>query len=272
MFGTIDWTLSPEAFSIGLFHIRYYGLMFVLAFLSASLVFLYVIRRENKPLFLLPVTLNAMFLGSLIGARVGECLFYSWDYYSENLLEIIVPFHDGKFTGIAGLSSHGAVIGCFVALLLVAKSQKIPFSWLLARVVICCTLAAVFIRIGNLMNSEILGIPAPKSFPCGIVFRILGEDFARHPVQLYEAATYLLIFIALFIIYIRGEGANNMLIIGLFFTLVFSSRFLIEYLKEPLNNFDKIPGLTMGQYLSMPLMLAGFFMLGAVFVKSQEKL
>ena len=158
---------------------------------------------------------------------MGECLFYSWDYYSENLLEIIVPFHDGKFTGIAGLSSHGAVIGCFVALLLVAKSQKIPFSWLLARVVICCTLAAVFIRIGNLMNSEILGIPAPKSFPCGIVFRILGEDFARHPVQLYEAATYLLIFIALFIIYIRGEGANNMLIIGLFFTLVFSSRFLI---------------------------------------------
>ena len=268
--GTIIWDLSPEAFSVGQFHIRYYGLMFFLAFLMASLVFLYMIRREKKPLILLPVTLNAMFLGLLVGARAGECIFYSADYYFNHPLEIVLPFRNGEFTGISGLSSHGAAMGCIVALFLVARNHKIGFVYLLDRVTICCALAAVFIRMGNFMNSEILG--TPKSVSCGVIFKTLGEDFARHPVQLYEAAAYLAVFLLLFLIYKkRGNVIHGGVLTGLFFITVFFSRFFIEYLKEPLNNFDKIPGLSTGQYLSLPFMLAGVFMLGATFIKAQDE-
>ena len=264
------WTLSPEAFTIGPFHIRYYGLMFCAAFLLASLVFLHMIRRENKPLVLLPVTLNAMFLGLLVGARAGECLFYSPDYYIEHPIEIILPFRDGEYTGISGLSSHGAAVGCLIALMLVARSQKIKFINLLDRVTICCAIAAVFIRIGNFMNSEILGTPTTQ--PWGVTFATLGEDIARHPVQLYEATAYLAIFITLMTIYRRHHRTIRPgILTGAFLVAIFTSRFILEYLKEPLNDFDKIPGLNTGQYLSLPFIFAGFSILVAAFIKAQDE-
>ncbi|MDR2564137.1 MAG: prolipoprotein diacylglyceryl transferase [Prevotellaceae bacterium] len=268
--GAITWTLSPEAFSVGPFHIRYYGLMFCVAFLLASLVFLYMIRREGKPLVLLPVTLNAMFLGLLVGARAGECLFYSADYYFNHPLEIVFPFREGEFTGISGLSSHGAAIGCLIALLLIARSHKMRFVLLLDRVTVCCALAAVFIRIGNFMNSEIIGKPA--SHPWSVVFETLGENISRHPVQLYEATAYFTIFLILFFVYRNHYRTIRAgVLTGLFLLLIFSSRFFLEYLKEPLNDFDRIPGLNTGQYLSLPFIFAGFFILGATFIKAQDE-
>jgi prolipoprotein diacylglyceryl transferase len=253
----IKWDVPPEIFSFGPLSIRYYGMFMVAAFLASSFVFYLILKNEKESLFLLPVTANAVFLGTLIGARLGECLFYFPEYYSKNPLEIILPFQNGEYTGIGGLSSHGAAIFILEFLFFTAKSVKKPALWLIDRVCVTVPLAAFFIRVGNLMNSEILG--TETFVPWGFIFELRDENFPRHPVQLYEAVCYLIVFFVIYGFYRRKRTKiRNGTILGLFLVLIFFLRFALEMFKAPINEFDKYSFFSTGQYLSL------FFAFGGV--------
>jgi prolipoprotein diacylglyceryl transferase len=255
-FNYIHWDVSPVAFSLGSVDVRWYGLCFVVAFASASTVFYFILKRENRSLFLLPVTLNAVFLATLLGARLGECIFYFPEYYFAHPAEIFIPFKDGKYIGIGGLSSHGAAIAIPFALWFAARSMKAPTLWLIDCVCVTVPLAAFFIRIGNLTNSEILG--TPTTLPWGFVFEHYGENFARHPVQLYEALVYLLLFFLLYRFKNRiYDKMPQGVIFGLFLVLTFFARFFIEIFKAPINSFDRQSIFLTGQYLSLFFAVAG---------------
>jgi prolipoprotein diacylglyceryl transferase len=265
----IRWDVSPEAFSIGQLNIRYYGLFLVIAFVLSSLVFSRILKREGESLFLLPVTANAVFLSAIIGARFGECLFYFPGYYFKNLWEIIIPFHDGRYTGIGGLSSHGAAIAIPVALFFTARTLQKPALWLIDKVCVTIPLAAFFIRLGNLMNSEILG--TETSVPWGFIFELRNENFPRHPVQLYEAFWYLLVFFAIHWFYRKKyTEIRHGTILGLFLILIFLPRAALEIFKAPISEFDKHSLLSVGQYLSLFFGFAGIALLTYLSTKSEK--
>jgi prolipoprotein diacylglyceryl transferase len=250
----------PEIFSVGQFSFRYYGLFMVIAFVMASFVFYRILKREGESLFLLPVTVNAVFLGTLIGARLGECLFYFPEYYLKHPIEIVVPFRNGEYTGIEGLSSHGAAFAILIFLFFTAKTIKKPALWLIDRVCVTIPLAAFFIRIGNLLNSEILG--TETSVPWGFIFEQRDEDFPRHPVQLYEAVCYLIVFFVIYNFFRKKhDKIQQGVVLGLFFILIFFSRFILEIFKAPISEFDKYSLLSTGQYLSLFFAFAGVALL-----------
>ncbi|MDR2383971.1 MAG: prolipoprotein diacylglyceryl transferase [Prevotellaceae bacterium] len=252
----IRWDVAPEIFSVGQFSFRYYGLLMVIAFVLASFVFYRILKREGESLFLLPVTANAVFLGTLIGARFGECIFYFPEYYFKHPLEIIIPFRDGEYTGIGGLSSHGAAFAILISLFFTARIIKKPALWLIDRVCVTIPLAAFFIRIGNLLNSEILGTETDK--PWGFVFEQRGEDFPRHPVQLYEAVCYLFVFFVILRFYRKKKDkVRHGVILGLFLILIFFPRFILEMFKAPINEFDKYSPLSTSQCLCLFFAFAG---------------
>jgi prolipoprotein diacylglyceryl transferase len=262
----IRWNVSPEIFSLGQLSVRYYGLLMVLAFVMSSFVFYRILKHEGESLFLLPVTVNMVFLATLIGARLGECLFYFPEYYLKNPLEIIIPFHDGKYTGIGGLSSHGAAFAILVFLFFTARTIKKPPLWLIDRVCVTIPLAAFFIRTGNLMNSEILG--TATSVPWGFIFESRGEDFPRHPVQLYEAVCYLTVFFAIYRFYRKKYcEVRQGTVLGLFLILIFFPRFLLEIFKAPINEFDNHSFFSTGQYLSLFFAFAGVALLTSLSMK-----
>jgi prolipoprotein diacylglyceryl transferase len=252
----IRWDVAPEIFSAGQFSFRYYGLFMAIAFLMSSFVFYRILKREGESLFLLPVTANAVFLGVLIGARLGECLFYFPEYYFQHPLEIIIPFRDGEYTGIGGLSSHGATFAILIFLFFTARTIKKPALWLIDRVCVTIPLAAFFIRIGNLFNSEILG--TETTVPWGFIFEQRGEDFPRHPVQLYEAVCYLFMFFVIRSFYRKKKDKiQHGVILGLFLILIFFPRFIMEMFKAPINEFDKYSFLSTSQYLCLFFAFAG---------------
>jgi prolipoprotein diacylglyceryl transferase len=256
----IRWNVSPEMFAVGQLSVRYYGILMVAAFVMSSLVFYRILKREDESLFLLPVTANAVFLATLIGARFGECLFYFPEYYLKHPLEIIIPFRNGEYTGIGGLSSHGAAFVITVFLIFTAKTVSKPALWLIDRVCVTVPLAAFFIRVGNLLNSEILGTETSVSW--GFIFVQRGEDFPRHPVQLYEAIDYLIVFFVIYRFYRRKQGkVRHGVIFGLFLILIFFSRFVLELFKAPISEFDKYSILSTGQYLSLFFAFAGVTLL-----------
>jgi prolipoprotein diacylglyceryl transferase len=263
----IRWDVSPEIFSVGQLSIRYYGVLMIVAFVMSSLVFYRILKQEGESLFLLPVTVNAVFLGTLIGARLGECLFYFPEYYLKNPLEIIIPFHDGKYTGIGGLSSHGAAFAILIFLFFTAKTVEKPPLWLIDRVCITIPLAAFFIRTGNLINSEILG--TATSVPWGFVFETRGEDFPRHPVQLYEAVCYLTVFFVIYRFYRKKRNEIRQgTFLGLFLILIFFSRFILEIFKAPISEFDNHSFFSTGQYLSLFFGFAGVALLASLPTKA----
>jgi prolipoprotein diacylglyceryl transferase len=256
----IRWDVSPEIFSVGQLSIRYYGILMVVAFIMSAFVFYRILKREGESLFLLPVTVNAVFLGTLIGARLGECLFYFPEYYLKHPLEIIIPFHNGEYTGIGGLSSHGAALAILVFMFFTAKTVKKPALWLIDRVCITIPLAAFFIRTGNLLNSEILG--TETSVPWGFIFEQRSEDFPRHPVQLYEAVCYLTVFFVIYSFYRKKQDKIRQgTVLGLFLILIFFPRFILEMFKAPISEFDNYSLLSMGQYLSLFFAFAGVALL-----------
>jgi prolipoprotein diacylglyceryl transferase len=219
-----------------------------------------MLKREGESLFLLPVTVNAVFLGTLIGARLGECLFYFPEYYLKHPIEIIVPFHDGQYTGIGGLSSHGAAFAILVFLFFTARNVRKPALWLIDRVSTTIPLAAFFIRIGNLVNSEILG--TETTLPWGFIFEQRGESFPRHPVQLYEAMCYLTVFVVIYRFYLkRVNSVRHGTLLSLFLIMTFFPRFIIEIFKAPISEFDQYSFLSTGQYLSLFFGFAGIALL-----------
>ena len=194
-----------------------------------------------------------MILGTVIGARLGHCLFYNPSFYLSHPIEILEIWK-------GGLASHGAAIGILTALYLyVRKRKEITFLWIIDRVVITVALSGFFIRMGNLFNSEIIGKPTNANW--GFVF-VSVDNIPRHPAQLYEAIAYLLIFIFLFSFYFRVKGKfKNGLLFGLFLVLIFAFRFFVEFLKEDQSPFEHGMVLNMGQLLSIPFVLLGIYLL-----------
>ena len=266
----IDWNPAPEIFKIGAFAIRYYSLMFVIAFMLGLQIMKKIYIKDNISLEKLDSLFIYIVISTLIGARLGHFLFYDPEFLFSKPLEVLLPFRfspEFQFTGYAGLASHGAAIGIITALYFYSKNVlKKPLLFILDRITIPVAIAGVFIRIGNLMNSEIIGKPTNSDF--GFVFKRLGEDFPRHPAQLYEAFCYLIIFVILLFVYWKTEKKEKPgYIFGLFFALLWSARFAVEFFKEKQveGGENWFLGLNTGQVLSIPLVIIGlYFMFRAV--------
>jgi len=249
----INWNLDPEAFSLGPITIRWYGLCFLLAFLCGFWIARWMFRREGKPAADVDSLLVHAVVGTIIGARLGHCIFYDPHYYFSDPI-LIFKIWEG------GLASHGGLVGVLIALWIYAKKHSgQPFLWVVDRVAITTALAGFFIRLGNLFNSEIIGVPA--EVPWAFVFHRI-DTLPRHPAQLYESLAYLLIFLVLILLYRkRGTGAPHGFYLGVFFVSVFTARFLIEFVKVRQAAFGEGLPLSMGQLLSLPVIAAGMWLL-----------
>lgn len=256
------WAPDPVAVSLGSFKLYYYSLMFVIAFVAGLRLMKYFYKKEGVSQKFIDPLLLYMVLGTLIGARLGEVFFYNWDYFQHNLLEIFLPVkitdEGWEFVGFRGLASHGAAIGIITALYFYIRKYKYAsLLWLLDRISITVALGGIFIRIGNFFNSEIVGKYTGSSF--GVIFQNNGDKLPRHPVQLYESLGYLIVFILLMLIYQNEQKRKQSgYLIGSFFALLFSVRFLAEFVKESQGGFgDQLGLLSTGQWLSIPLILLG---------------
>lgn len=259
MFLDIPWNINPEIFSVGKFAIRWYGLLFASSFFFGYLIMARFFKKEKIPEEVLDRLTLYMALGTIIGARLGHCLFYEPDYYLSNPVEILMVWH-------GGLASHGAGIGIFIALYLFAKKSKKSYLWILDRMAFVVALSGFFIRTGNLMNSEIYGIET--NLPWGFVFLRNGETVPKHPTQIYEALAYLFVFILLYFIYKRNQGVfKSGLLFSLFMIFVFGFRFFIEFIKNNQVTFESGMMLNMGQWLSIPFVLFGIILLFFVLKK-----
>ena len=259
VFCTITWDFNPVIFSIGNHGVRWYGLMIALGLFTGYLIFKRYLRGDKLTPEMVDSLLVYMAIAGIVGARLGHCFFYEPDYYLKNPLEILKIWK-------GGLASHGWAIGILVALWLYHRKYKIPALWLMDRIVIAVALLAAFIRIGNLFNSEIYGLPT--NLPWGVEFirdrlydSTTGEllpTVPRHPTQIYEALSYLLIFIISFVFYRkRNMEIRDGFIFGVTMIALFSARFLIEFVKNDQVAFEAGMKLNMGQLLSLPFIFAG---------------
>jgi len=258
--GIINWNVDPEIFSIMGFPLRYYGLSWALGIGLAYLIIKKIYIKEKIPLENLEQLSTYIIFGAFLGARLGHCFFYEPMYYLQNPLEIILPIkkvgESFEFIGFQGLASHGGLIGIVIAILIYARKTGTNLLWIMDRVALGSTVTSALIRIGNLMNSEIYGKPTNGNW--GFVFE-RDDLIPRHPTQLYEAFSYLLIFGLLMLIYKKRANENsNGLILGVFLVLFFSARFIIEFFKENQVAFEDAMALNMGQILSIPFILIGF--------------
>lgn len=262
MLNYVHWSPNPEIFTIGSWGPRWYGLLFALGFVFGYYIMLRFFKKDGIKQEVLDSLTVYMFLGTLIGARLGHCLFYQPEYYLSHPMEILMVWK-------GGLASHGAAIGILASLYLFKKKHGIGYLWVTDRIVVVTALAGFCIRLGNLMNSEIVGKPTDLSW--GFVFERLGEDFARHPSQLYEAFAYLGIFFILYHLFTKTKwGQLEGAIFGLFFVLVFGARFIIEFTKEVQVDFEHGMKLDMGQWLSIPFIIGGLLVIRYAFSKAKK--
>ena len=253
----INWNVNPDLITIGSLHIRYYSLFFVIGFWLGYRLFVYFYKREDLPVSLLDPLLFTLIVCTIVGARLGHVLFYQPDYYLAHPAEIFKIWH-------GGLASHGGAIAILIGLWWYArkkeKKYRFDFLWILDRIGIAIAFAGMFIRLGNLMNSEIYG--DVTDLPWGFVFLRNGEIFPKHPTQLYEALAYLILGIALLMLYRYRLGRlKRGFLFGLFLTGLFGARFLIEFIKEPQVEFEQTMTLNMGQLLSIPFVIAGIILM-----------
>lgn len=264
----IYWDVDPTLFELGPLTIRWYGLLFALAFLCGYYVMAYFLKKEGQPKDWMDSIVLYMMLGTILGARLGHVFFYDWEYYRHNLIEIPQLWK-------GGLASHGAAIGIIIALWLYSKFvTKKSVLWALDRIVVTVALAGLFIRTGNLMNHEIVG--QPTDLPWAFIFTghptfAAPDMLPRHPAQLYEALAYTLIFVLLFFLYDRkGAGKKEGLLFGLFLITAFTARFFIEFVKADQVAFEATMALNMGQWLSIPFVLTGVFFVWRAMGKGKE--
>ena len=298
----IVWNPS-EGIDLGFFVIRYYSLMFVIAFGLGWYIMKNIFDRENESLEKLDTLFIWTVLATLLGARLGHVFFYDWEYYRNHLAEILLPFRfepQFEFTGFQGLASHGAAISIIVAMYFYSKKVlKKPQLWILDRIVIPVASGAIFVRLGNFFNSEIVGKETDSAF--GMKFikdfytpteavnatqitppneaynaiasnpqfsELLLQVPIKHPAQLYEAFAYIFVFAILFFLYWKTDAREKSgYLFGLFLVLLFSVRIVVESLKESQGGFESALGLlSTGQWLSIPFILIGFY-----FVFTAEK-
>lgn len=290
----ITWNPS-EGIDLGFFVIRYYSLMFIVAFALGWYIMKKIFERENEPIEKLDSLFIYTVLATLVGARLGHVFFYDWEYFRNHPMEILLPFKFDpfQFTGFQGLASHGAAIAIIITMYFFSKKiMKRPLLWVLDRVVIPVASGAIFVRLGNFFNSEIIGhatdsalglkfvkdhyssadavrltnIPNPKAAFNAIAndpqFAPLLEQVpARHPAQLYEAAGYIIVFAVLYFMYWKTDARNRLgLLFGVFLVLLWTVRFIVEFIKESQGGFENALGLfSTGQWLSIPFILLGFY-------------
>lgn len=262
----ILWEPSITLIKIGSFGIHYYSLMFVIAFALGLRIMKKMYEKDGVSVDYLEPMLFYVVISTLLGARLGEVFFYNWAYYQNHLFEILLPIqtlNDGgfKFVGFRGLASHGAAIGILLGIILYRYQYSYKsLVWILDRLIIPTTLGAGFVRIGNFFNSEIVGNYTGNNY--GVVFLNRGESFPRHPAQLYEAVGYFLLFFLLHYLYKNKVNRNDGFLLGVFMSVLFSIRFLVEFVKESQGGFETaLPALSTGQWLSIPLILAGIIVL-----------
>ena len=286
-----------EGIDLGFFMIRYYSLMFVIAFGLGWYVMKAIYQREGISLEKLDNLFVYTVLATLIGARLGHVFFYDWNYFKDHKLEILLPIRESatgwEFTGFAGLASHGAAIA--IILVMYFYSQKVvqkPILWILDRIVLPVSSGAIFVRLGNFFNSEIVGNETTSAF--GIKFirdkfnareaiektginnvneaydaiaknpqfsDVLASVTPKHPAQLYEAVGYVFVFIILYYLYWKTDVRNKQgYLFGIFLILLWTVRFIVEFVKESQGGFESSLGfLSTGQWLSIPFILAGFY-------------
>lgn len=286
----------PTGIDLGFFVIRFYSLMFVIAFGLGWYIMKNIFERENESLEKLDSLFIWTVLATLIGARLGHVLFYDWEYYRNHLLEIFLPFRfspNFEFTGFQGLASHGAAISIIITMYYFSKNiMKKSQLWMLDRIVIPVASGAIFVRLGNFFNSEIVGKETES--PLGIKFikdhfsandavnatqianpkeayhaiatnpkfaELLQQVPAKHPAQLYEAFCYIFVFAILFFLYWKTNVKEKKgFLFGLFLILLWSVRFVVEYVKESQGGFESALGLlSTGQWLSIPFILIGLY-------------
>ena len=258
----VHWNPDAIALDLGFFAIRWYSLCWCIG-LASVYILMHRIYREQKlsdekfePLFMY------CFIGILAGARLGHCLFYEPGYFLSHPIEMFLPIHhtaDGgwKFTGYEGLASHGGTIGMMIALCIYSRRQKINIMHVLDNIGIVTPICACCIRLGNLMNSEIIG--RPTDVPWAFIFERV-DALPRHPGQLYEAICYACFFFVGWILYRKfPKKVGTGFFFGLCLVLIFTSRILIEYTKENQVDFESGMFLNMGQLLSIPFVLLGLY-------------
>lgn len=260
---SILWNPDLVAFSIGSFSFRWYSLCWLLGLLAAYLIVKRLYKEQKiKPELFDPLFIYC-FVGILIGSRLGHCLFYEPDYFLSSwrhVVEMFLPIHfmaDGslKFTGYEGLASHGGTIGLIIALWLYVRHTKVNLWRVLDNVAIATPTTACLIRLGNLMNSEIIG--KVTDVPWAFIFERV-DMYPRHPGQLYEALAYaLFFFIGWYMYRKRPERVGTGFFFGLCITLIFTARFFIEFTKDIQESFEADMLLNMGQLLSIPFVIVG---------------
>ena len=247
------WNVNPVLIQIGPLTVRWYGIFFAAAFLAGYTIMQWIYRQEGRSEIEVESLFAYMFIGVLLGARLGHCLFYDPAFYLKHPIEILKIWE-------GGLASHGAALGILASLFAFTRSAGRPsYLWLLDRIVLPVALAGFFIRIGNFFNSEIVGIPTTRSW--AVVFESV-DAVPRHAVQLYEAAAYGIIFALLILVYrCRRIASRQGVLLGMFLVLVFSVRFFLEFLKTRQAAYEASLALSVGQWLSIPFVALGLILL-----------
>ncbi|MBR4303649.1 MAG: prolipoprotein diacylglyceryl transferase [Bacteroidaceae bacterium] len=275
---SVVWNPELELFRLFGLPVRYYSLMWCIGLVAAY----FLVRKFFKDRKISDDTFEPLFvycfLGILIGARLGHCIFYQPDYYLtsfEHFIEMLLPIAftpDGvKMVGYAGLASHGGTIGIFIAIYLYCRKYKVKLLEVVDMICVATPFTAGCIRIGNLMNSEIVGKATGTDW--GFIFAALGEDFPRHPAQLYEAIAYFIIFVISLLIYRKHKDmVGSGFYFGFCLATIFTFRFFVEFCKEVQVDFEQGMALDMGQILSIPFMLIGaYFIYRGIKLKIKAK-
>ena len=255
MLNYIVWDFNPIIFD-SFITLRWYSLMFLIGFLIGYKIIEKIFKHEGAQEKWLGALLLWVMVGTVVGARLGHVIFYEWEYYSQHPIEIL-------YTWEGGLASHGGAIGVLRAVWGFSKfTAKRNIKWTLDRLVVAVALVAGLIRMGNLFNSEIFG--HATDLPWGFMFirsrewHALYEGQACHPTQIYEALCYFALFALLMIMYWKRNAQERPgLLFGTFLIGVFTARFLIEFIKNDQSAFEASMTLNMGQWLSIPFIIAG---------------
>jgi len=247
----IHWDVDPIAFKIGLFTIKWYAIGWGCTFFVGYHALNELLKHDKIPNNFTSWCTLYMLFGAIIGARLGHCFFYDPLYYLHN---------PSKIFALSGLSSHGGGLGMLVVLYILSRQLKIPYIYILDRLAIMICVGGFFIRMGNLMNSEIYG--HVTTLPWGFIFERRGETLPKHPTQIYEALYYALTYVVLRTVYRKCDNRPRpFLMLGLFWTIVFVFRFCIEFIKNPQRPFEENMLFNMGQLLSIPCIIAGIIAL-----------
>lgn len=262
----VHWHVDPILFQVGHLAIRWYSLLFVSGFILGWYIFRWFFRREGISEVLLDSLLYTLLIATIVGARLGHCLFYQPDYYLgswSGFCEIFMPWK-------GGLASHGGAIALLLAMWWYARhygrKNDFDYLWIMDHLCIAVAFAGCFIRLGNLFNSEIYG--DVTGLPWGFIFDLRGETEPKHPTQLYEALSYLILGLGLIGLYWKKlDKTYRGMYFGLFLIGCFGMRFIIEFIKEPQVGFEEGMAFNMGQLLSVPFVIAGICILAYACMK-----